>query len=257
MNNRLYALVVIGQILSGLIILPILLYFSAPYGRHFRTGWGPVIHSRIAWLVMEFPAILVIVLVYIRYADRAVRQFSWIFLVLWQVHYIYRSCIYPLLLRGSRKTFPVILACMAFVFNVMNGYINGYALFALHPIHTLRYFAGFWSILGLLLFSCGLMLNITSDAIIRGLRRNLVTGTQGYYAIPYGGFFRYVSNPHYLGEIIEWLGWALLVRTAAGWAFAWFTFTNLMPRAVLNHRWYQEHFENYPPERKILLPFIF
>jgi len=31
---------------------------------------------------------------------------------------------------------------------------------------------------------------------------------------------------------------------------------NLIPRALDHHRWYKEQFEDYPPERKALLPFL-
>ena len=61
----------------------------------------------------------------------------------------------------------------------------------------------------------------------------------------------------YLGEIIQWVGWAILTRSWAGSSFALFTFCNLAPRAVANHRWYRKTFADYPAERKILLPGLF
>lgn len=240
----------------GIVILPILLFFSAPYGRHFRKGWGPVMQSRSAWLVMEFPAVLVIALVYIFNLKSQGKSPSWIFLTLWEIHYIYRSFIYPWSLKGSRKTFPWLLAAFALIFNVINGYINGYALFVLQPAFTIEYFTSFWAVIGMLLFLVGLSLNILSDATIRELRSNQEYDGKGHYGIPQGGFFRYVSNPHYLGEIVEWFGWAILINNAAGWAFAWFTFANLLPRAVFNHRWYLKTFSNYPKNRKALIPFL-
>jgi hypothetical protein len=65
-----------------------------------------------------------------------------------------------------------------------------------------------------------------------------------------------VSCPNYLGEIIEWSGWALATWSLAGAAFALYTIANLAPRAVAYHRWYRESFNDYPPARRALLPFI-
>jgi 3-oxo-5-alpha-steroid 4-dehydrogenase 1 len=85
------------------------------------------------------------------------------------------------------------------------------------------------------------------------LRRLRENGEPGY-AIPYGGFYRWISSPNYFGEIIQWFGWALATWSLAGLAFAVWTAANLAPRAQSHHRWYREHFSNYPPERKSLLP---
>lgn len=82
------------------------------------------------------------------------------------------------------------------------------------------------------------------------LRRRGTTG----YSIPRGGAFRYVSCPNYLGEMLEWGGWALATWSPAGLAFFVYTIANLAPRALGNHRWYREKFEDYPEERKALIP---
>jgi hypothetical protein len=65
-----------------------------------------------------------------------------------------------------------------------------------------------------------------------------------------------VSAPNYLGEIVEWSGWALATWSLAGLAFALYTTANLAPRALANHRWYRQQFPGYPPERRALLPHL-
>jgi protein-S-isoprenylcysteine O-methyltransferase Ste14 len=60
--------------------------------------------------------------------------------------------------------------------------------------------------------------------------------------VPTGGLFDVVTAPHYLGECVEWSGFAAMTGTAAGWAFAFWTFANLFPRAVAYKRWYREKF---------------
>ena len=103
------------------------------------------------------------------------------------------------------------------------------------------------------LFGAGFVLNRHSDAVLRGLR----SGSGSGYAIPYGGGFRWVSCPNYLGEILEWFGWALATWSPAGLGFAVYTVANLAPRAVANHRWYRDRFEEYPRKRRALVPFLF
>jgi len=74
------------------------------------------------------------------------------------------------------------------------------------------------------------------------------------YKIPHGGLFERVSCPNYLGEIIEWSGWALATWCLPGLSFAVWTFANLAPRARAHHRWYRAKFPEYPEERKALIP---
>ena len=93
-------------------------------------------------------------------------------------------------------------------------------------------------------FLAGFAMHYAADRTIRQLRDRGNTG----YGIPQGILFRWVSSPHYLGEIIQWTGWAVLTWSAAGTAFALFTFCNLAPRALSNHRWYRERFPDYPAE---------
>ena len=107
--------------------------------------------------------------------------------------------------------------------------------------------------IGAAIFLAGFTIHFQADRVIRKLREPGETA----YRIPRGGLFRQVSSPHYLGEIIQWIGWAVMTWSLAGAAFALFTFCNLAPRAISNHRWYRERFSNYPAGRKILIPGIF
>jgi hypothetical protein len=37
----------------------VLVFVPAPYGRHVRAGWGPLVSARVGWIAMETPAVLV------------------------------------------------------------------------------------------------------------------------------------------------------------------------------------------------------
>jgi hypothetical protein len=86
--------------------------------------------------------------------------------------------------------------------------------------------------------------------------RKLRNPGQDSYRIPEGGLFKYVSCANYLGEIIEWFGWACMTWSWVGLSFAVWTACNLTPRAVSHHKWYRNHFTAYPQERKAVIPFL-
>ena len=88
--------------------------------------------------------------------------------------------------------------------------------------------------------------------MLRNLRKAGETG----YAIPYGGLFKWVTCPNYLGELLEWIGFAIAAWTFPAFAFAVFTFANLFPRASAHHRWYREKFPDYPKDRTAIIPFV-
>ncbi|XP_059298253.1 steroid 5-alpha-reductase DET2 isoform X2 [Lycium ferocissimum] len=101
--------------------------------------------------------------------------------------------------------------------------------------------------------SGGMVVNVWADGVLLGLKSEGVG-----YKIPRSGLFEYVSSPNYLGEIVEWLGWALMTWSWAGLAFFVYTCANLVPRAVSNHKWYLEKFgEDYPKNRKAVFPFLY
>ena len=68
--------------------------------------------------------------------------------------------------------------------------------------------------------------------------------------------YKYVSYPNYLGEIMEWTAFALMTWSLAGLSFAIWTIANLVPRAIAGHEWYNKTFEDYPKNRKAILPYL-
>jgi 3-oxo-5-alpha-steroid 4-dehydrogenase 1 len=108
-------------------------------------------------------------------------------------------------------------------------------------------------IAGVVIFVTGYGINLSSDKTLRELRQR---NGEGIYSIPHGGLFKLISSPNYFGEMIEWIGWAILTWSFAGVAFAVFTIANLFPRAIANHKWYRRIFPEYPKERKAIVPFL-
>ena len=42
--------------------------------------------------------------------------------------------------------------------------------------------------------------------------------------------------------------------STAGFVFFFWTVANLLPRAVANHKWYKDNLEDYPKDRKAVIP---
>jgi 3-oxo-5-alpha-steroid 4-dehydrogenase 1 len=245
----LYLNLVLLELALALFTVIGLKFVVAPYGRHGRGGWGPTVPARVGWVVMEAPAPLLFLGFYLAGAHRA-ELVPLVFLALWQLHYLQRAFIYPFLMRPGARM-PISIPLLAIAFNTLNAYINArwvseYGSYSASWLYDPRF------ILGVLLFLGGYALNLNSDRILRGLRKPGETG----YKIPYGGGYRWVSSPNYLGEIIEWFGWALATWSLAGLAFALYTTANLAPRAVDHHKWYRDTFPDYPTDRRALVPHV-
>jgi len=232
----------------ALVIFIVLFKIQAPYGRHSRPGWGPGVPGRYAWIIMEAPAALIPFVLYLVYAGG--KYIPLIFLGVWEIHYIHRSFIYPFLIKSS-KDMPLSIMMSGFVFNCCNGIFQCMWLFV-YGEYSAVWFHSPQFIFGCAVFGVGLVINIHSDHITRSLRKSPEDG----YSIPFGGMFRFVSAPNYLGEIVEWAGWAILTFSVTGLIFFIWTIANLAPRALSNHRWYKEKFPDYPRNRKALLPWI-
>jgi hypothetical protein len=151
---------------------------------------------------MEWPSVVLFALVWIANPEFP-RPMVRLLGILWLIHYLQRTFLFTSLLRDGGKRQSLLTVALANVFNVLNATGNAAAL-------TDRPFDSTF-IGGLLLFSLGFGLNLHSDHVLRSLRAPGETG----YKIPSGGGFSYVSAPNYLGEILEWVGFALAAQTLA------------------------------------------
>jgi len=175
----------------------------------------------------------------------------WVFLALWEIHYLYRAFVYPFR-RRAPGAMPLVVVAAGMLFNLVNGYLNGRWPSRFAPPLGLDWLAGPAFLGGLCLFLAGLTVNLHSDQVLLDLRAR----GQGGYAIPQRGLHRLVASPNYLGEVIEWTGYAVLTGSPAAAAFAFWTAANLVPRALANLRWYRRTFPEYPQRRRAIVPFV-
>jgi hypothetical protein len=247
-----FRILLISSLIIALGTFLALLFISAPYGRHTRKGWGPLLPNWLGWFLMESVSVIAFLIMFI-IGDGPKTTTTFIFLGMWELHYLQRAFVYPFVMRDGQKKMPLAIPLLASGFNLGNSYLNGRCLFHFAgDRYSANWLLDERFLIGAALFLTGFIINLWADHKLRRLRQPGETG----YKVPHGGLYRYISCPNYFGEILEWTGWAIATWSLAGLTFAIWTFANLAPRALDNHRWYHENFESYPIERKALIPWV-
>jgi 3-oxo-5-alpha-steroid 4-dehydrogenase 1 len=224
----------------------LLQFVTAPYGRHIKKGWGPEISNKLGWVLMELPSFSLILYFYMTSEQS---NYASMLSILWLIHYFNRTFIYPIRIRTKSKKMPITIVGSAIFFNLLNAGLNGYFL-ANFETYTNDWFTSWNFYIGLSLFVISFITNQISDNILIHLRKPGETG----YKIPNGFLFKYVSCPNHLSELLQWSGFAIMAWNYPATTFLIWTAANLIPRALAHHKWYKEHFQDYPKNRTALFP---
>ena len=187
------------------VVVFVALYFvNAGYGKFYNKHWGPTLDNHLGWFLMEAP-VFVAMLVLWWLSDRRSDYVRLVFLLLFEAHYFHRSFIFPLQLRGHSRM-PWAIVGMGALFNTLNAFMQGGWIFYISPadMYPASWLRSLPFIAGVVVFAAGMFINIQSDTIIRNLRQ---PGDTAHY-LPKGGMFRYVAGANYLGEFMEWAGFA-------------------------------------------------
>lgn len=248
--------VLLTMTVLGAVVFAALFFIDAGYGKMISAKWGPTLPGRWGWMLMEMPVLLVITYFWVGFEQRFTLPYL-LFYLLFALHYVHRSFVFPLRMNG-RSRMPVSIVLMSVTFNLINGYIQGYWLFRLAPQRA--YYDSSWILspafmAGTVVFLAGMYINRSSDEIVRNLRQ---PGDTRHY-LPKGGLYNYVTSANYFGEIVEWLGWAILTWSGAGLVFFWFTCANLIPRSNSIYHKYQEEFPDQFDKTRLkrILPYIY
>lgn len=245
-NNALAVFAIIGVIvllilLSGKIV--------APYGKLITDTFKNFsVPARLGWLLMESPSSIIFFL----FLSKNLSFGQLVLFLIWQFHYFYRSFVYPFLITPKRPM-PLPIFFGSLIFQLVNTYFQAGWIFVLSPNqYDNSYLTSWHFILGLVVFLVGSYINRNSDTILRNLRKDGSTD----YKIPFGSLYKYISCPNYLGEMVIWLGWAIMLKSWVGVVFFLWTVANLFPRALSTHKWYLQTFPEYPKDRKAIIPFV-
>ncbi len=239
----------------ALIVFVCLFFINAGYGQFRSRKWGWSINNKLAWTMMEAPVFIVMLCIW-RTSGWSLHIPELILLLLFLLHYFQRSFIFPFLMTGKSKM-PVAIMLMGITFNIINGVMQGGGLYWFPNPEFQEgtdYLLRFNSIVGIALFFIGFAINLHSDHVIRNLRK---PGDTRHY-LPQKGMYRYVTSANYLGEIVEWVGFALFASTTVAWVFPLWTASNLVPRAHSLHKHYRTEFgEKAVGGRKRIFPFLY
>lgn len=269
----------------------------APYGRFGSAKRHVSLDPRLGWFLMELPALVCFAVGFsrgqrnLRRAEAKAKaegkgadasRSKWLprlFACVWLQHYGNRAIFYPLSIRaagGERSSFALFNSALGAFIVGAHGYLNGRSFSDVQ-----RYSTEYWSDarlwLGLALYEAGWLTTVSSEAILRNLRPAagaLAAGTPAAgvaaagvaaagvtaaerYKVPMGGLFRYVTSPHYLGEIMCFSGLFTMTSQPAALPIILITLANLVPRAAQNQKWYMAKFAQYPKDRRMLIPFLY
>lgn len=249
-----YYMTMWAMALTAVIVFIALYFVKAGYGIFRTKQWGFSINNKVAWVLMEAPVFIVMLYMWTSNgASTALPAF--LAFLLFELHYFQRSFVFPLMMKGNSRM-PIAIMAMGIVFNVINGLLIGTSLFVFPPSQFNEgavYLTHPTAIAGIIVFFCGMGINIHSDHVIRHLRQ---PGDTRHY-LPQKGFYRYVTSANYFGELVEWTGFALFCSTPAAWLFVVWTAANLVPRAAAIHKRYREEFGDAVGNRKRVIPFVY
>nr|XP_048325391.1 3-oxo-5-alpha-steroid 4-dehydrogenase 2-like [Ziziphus jujuba var. spinosa] len=105
---------------------------------------------------------------------------------------------------------------------------------------------------GVVLFLIGIIGNFYHHYILSQLRAN----GEKEYKIPKGGLFGFVICPHYLFEIIGFIGLSFISQTLHALSITTGIIFYLMGRSYATRRWYISKFEVFPKNVKALIPYV-
>ncbi|MDR2980115.1 MAG: DUF1295 domain-containing protein [Bacteroidales bacterium] len=255
-----YDYFLLAMLLLSIVVFAILQFITPAYGMTFNNRWGLSVNSRLGWIIMELPVFLLMTALYIVSLHYKIKPFNivtCIIFLLFQAHYIERTFVFPSLMRSTSKM-PISIISIGIVFNSCNAFMQGCWLFFFCPANAypISWLYSPQFIIGVILFVAGMTINIHSDEIIRKLRKN--KNDTNYY-IPHGGLFKHISSANYFGEILEWVGFAILCWSAAGWIFVFWTLANIVPRSTAVYQRYTQFFGKEFTELKRckIFPFIY
>lgn len=242
----------VEKVLSGILLLGGLGYAlnqrrdgPAHYGRYTDKSITYFIPARLGWFLQELPSFLVPM--FMALTMHGSTHGRMLLLCTFTLHYFHRTFIFSCLVRG--RPIPLKTVVSAAIFCSLNGFLQSHSL--LHCSDPDLVYS--WrTVVGVCLFVLGMIINVHSDHLLMNLRK---PGDLTYH-IPKGGLFEFVSGANFLGEIVEWVGFAVVAGTLPAFSIAFFTVCSIGPRALGHHRFYLDKFKDYPRHRKAIIPFI-
>ena len=120
-----YQLIFYIWISIAIAVFFLLLKIAAPYGRHASGKWGPQVDNHYGWLLMELPALIVMIVFFVLNFSKQNTAIE-MMIGLFCLHYVNRSFIFPFRLHTRGKKMPILIMVSGIIFNLANTFLLGY-----------------------------------------------------------------------------------------------------------------------------------
>ena len=181
---------------------------------------------------------------------------------LWSLHFLRRT-IEVLFVHDYRRRMSIIESIVAHIYYWFFAFWIGISV-----RHDNGYRQTFLALVvaGSVIFMLGEFGNGLCHLKLRKFRREKREDSfsnESHHVLPRGCLFELVSCPHYLCEILSWLGFFLTSWVLPAAIFLLATLITLITYSYKKHRAYQQEFDGlagkelYPRNRRALIPFIF
>jgi hypothetical protein len=257
----------IGAIVTGIQILAVVTSFGAeanpetrtPYSKfskakHDSSAWS----SRVAMMVIYTPAFIasVVLLTLGLFGVDAIGPITVpspsLAAILTSIHFCKRCLEVMFLHKYSGCTSRGTPAFISVYYTLVTLLIaHGSGTTDINGNFTVKSF-------GAALFAMGISGNFYHHYLLSRLRSgtNKIVKSNKYIA-PRGGLFAYVATPHYLFELIGWLGIAIVSNHLNSYLVFASMFSYLAGRSVAQNEFNRASFDDWPAGRKNLIPFVF
>jgi len=167
----------------------------------------------------------------------------------WTAHYVKREVETLFVHRFSHDTMPLSNLWRNSGYYWLAGILAGY--FINHPLYTppsdIQVYIGF-SIF---------VVSEICNAICHLMLRNLRPAGSRDRKVPKGFLFDYVTFPNYTFEVLAWIGFSIMTKTAAAYLFTAIGFYMMYTWGKAKRIKYIKEFgSNFPKSGKIIIPFI-
>ncbi|KAI0232685.1 hypothetical protein LSAT2_017014 [Lamellibrachia satsuma] len=182
-----------------------------------------------------------------------------VLVTMWGVHFV-RRFVEVLFLQSYRRKVAPSVAIMASLFYLVSGLWIGWSV---------NFFLGYlapalWILIpAVLVFAVGEIGNCLSHIHLERDSFYRAPSSSMHAVVSIAAMFNFISCPHYLFEIVTWLGFALASFTLPAFLFLATNVVMLLARARRRHlQWHEdansrEEMSPYHPNRKAIIPFVF
>lgn len=255
MTKERFDLLLIGMVALAAVVFAALYFVRAGYGLLRDGRWGPKIDNRIGWILMEAPVFLAMTALCLC-SPRRNEAAPLVFFALFQLHYLHRAFIYPMLFK-SRSAMPLGIVAMGIAFNLLNACMQGGWIFYVAPE---GYYTNEWLLSpqssperpssSPAWRSTSIRTGSSAACANRATRPTTCLGAECSATL---------RRPTTSARSSNGPGFAILTWSASGAVFALWTFANLVPRADAIYKRYAELFgdELRKERRKRVIPFIY